>query len=209
MGRGRPAATPQGQATAQRGERRRRSVMIRLSLACCLLIVPALVGTMASWRASGSAQVGAIEMGTLDLQVDGDLAGTGGTATRTWSATNLVPGQYQAFGAEVRNTGDAAFTYGLTVAAGSTWGYGDGVVEVSAFLGAAQADGTCTGSSIGSPRTVPANAPIFAARPLPTAAGGTAEPLCVRVGLVPTAPSSAQGSSGTLTLTFTATQVAP
>ncbi|MFD1716322.1 hypothetical protein [Georgenia deserti] len=206
---GYPDATQRDAPTTRVRRRRRRSVVVRLMVACSLLLAPALVGTMAAWQDSGTAELGGFETGTLDLQIDNDLAGTGGTTTRTWSATGLIPGQYRSFGAEIRNTGDVAFTYGLTVAAGSVWGYGNGVLEVSAFRGTPQSDGTCTGWSIGTARTIPAAGPVFTSRPLPTAEGATSEPICVRVRIMPSAPSGTQGASGTLRLTFTATQVAP
>lgn len=176
----------------------------RALLSVGIVLSLGVVGTWASWTDSSQVDAGTLTAGELDLQLDADLAGPGGTTTRAWSASDLIPGIYRSFTTTVRNTGDVGFTYALTVA-GESWTFDPGAVSVVVSSGTANADGTCTGGPIGpTTRTIPAAGPLLTARTLTT---GASEPICLRIGLVAGAASSNQGESGTVRFTFTADQV--
>ncbi len=169
----------------------RASVRLRAVLALGTVLGLGSVGTLAAWSTSTTTTSGDFVTGNVDITVDG----TEGTPTPTTVALNpntLVPGQSRAAIVTVRNAGTIAVDYSTAAAVTGTLGTN---LAVTVRPGATvAADGTCPGTTVvtGTARRT---------------ASGASDPLCVQVTLSSAAPTTAQGRTGTATLTFTATGV--
>ena len=171
-----------------------RRALRRLLLGGALALVMVLSGAAAwaYWSAQGTATGSAVRSGTLDMQVScttGNLAGPGGTATLSGLAlANAVPGSSVSAAFTIINAGTAAFTPSVTGTASAplaSW------LHTTAWYGATSTGTACTGGT-----TTP-----------PTLAAGASTSVCVVVTLDSAAPASVQGTSATVTLALTATQV--
>lgn len=175
-------------------------------------------GTFAFWTDQATVTTGSFSSGTLDITLNGQLAGSagnGGTTTPAgFSLLNMVPGESQSFSFPVTNNGNVGLTYAITGAATGTL---VPAMQFSVFSGSANAQtgtasggnraGTCTGTalisnqSFASPTTVVADA---AKRAL---VAGATENICVVVTLPTSVGNEFQGKTLTASLVFDAKQV--
>lgn len=188
---------------------------VRALLSLGLLVGFGSIGTYAYWSDTAVVSGGPITSGAMDLQFDTTGAvGTGANYAKTaitWS--NLAPGERKAFDLSVKNVGNPPFTYVATATRGvsPTWTFSGTPITVQVYSGTAVADttypqqDTCTGASLGTAQAVDATnkSVITTAQEIP--AGGT-QGLCIVVGLDQAADNLNQGKTGSIALTFTASQ---
>ena len=157
-------------------------------------------GSLAFWRTSGTVPGVKLDSGTIDLTVADNQQGTGsGYAVSSLAVANLLPGETIAATVKINNAGSSDFTWTPTASAGGPLGSS---LVVTMTTGAATVGQTtyprtttCGGSAVTSGGT--------GAR---LNRGGASQTLCVQVGLPMSAPSSAQGASGTVTVAIAAKQ---
>lgn len=169
----------------------RSSVRLRAVLALGTVLGLGSVGTLAAWSTSTTTTSGDFVTGNVDITVNG----TEGTPTPTaisLTPNTFVPGQSRATIVTVRNAGSIGFDYTTAVAVTGT--LGANLVATIRPGATIAADGTCPGTAVvtGTARRT---------------ARGASDSLCVQLTLSSTAPTTAQGQTGTATLTFTATGV--
>ena len=94
----------------------RRSIRVRAFLSLGILLGFSSVNTLAFWTDSATMTTGTITSGSLDLQLNGNLAGQGGTWTNSaFTFSNMIPGESFAVTVPVqRAAGTAPFTYTAT-----------------------------------------------------------------------------------------------
>lgn len=175
-------------------------------------------GTFAFWTDSATVTTGQFSSGTLDIKLDGALAGNGGITTPpAFTLTNMVPGESLAFAFPVANAGSVGLTY---TAAGTASGdlapamrftVATGSMSNTGSAAAGTRAGTCTGgTTLASDRTFDA-APVTVtptARALVAPGAGTSsESICVVVSLPGSTLNEFQGKSLTAGLVFSAKQV--
>lgn len=87
--------------------RRPRAIRTRLFLSLGLLLGLGSVGTLASWTATSTSPVGAIDSGNLDVTIDGELAGeanrNGTKIYADWKVEDMLPGETYAYQFTVGN----------------------------------------------------------------------------------------------------------
>jgi len=202
-----------------RAQRRRLPAVLLVCLGVLLGSGVGGAGTLAYWSDEGSATAGGFSTGQLDLRLDGNLAGPGGTYVMTPATLSLmVPGESFAFAISVQNPAPATTYVGFDYTATAT-GTGallpgllwtvvpGGTVGNSGTQAAGNRTGSCTGGTTTASAvtlTGGSTAIIGTKRNL---ASGSSEDVCVVVRLDPAAGSSLQGTTASATLTFTATQV--
>lgn len=189
-------------------EPRRRSVLVRILLAAGVVGSLAVGATQAAWTDSVSVGGTDLTSGTLDLKVGGGDSAT----TTTLGMSAMVPGSSSAEVLTVRNGGTAPLRYdataGLTGTDATAYSTAGSLRLSIVKDGARSGSGssaTCTGgttlvSAVGLTGT---STEVMALRG-PLGAGAT-ESLCVQVSLASDAPSSLQGRTASLSLTFGAT----
>ncbi|WP_182526645.1 TasA family protein [Nocardioides dongkuii] len=186
----------------------------RLALAVLALVGAVVVlmggqGTFAFWTDEATVRGTAIETGTLDLKVNGSDS----HVTTTLGMAAMVPGQTSAEVVSVRNSGSAPLTYTVNAALTGP--------DAAAFASAGalelrvvrngtrsgQPHATCTGGQVLATHRFVATGPttVVAARQGPLAGNSAATPVCLQVSFSGSAPSSLQGRTTTLALTFAAT----
>ena len=177
-------------------------------------------GTFAFWTDSGTASAGSFTSGTLDITLDGKLAGAannGGTTALTFTATALLPGESVAFAFPVANAGSTPLTYtvagtgagGLAVANGLQYSltFGQSATNIGSAdagnrAGACGAASTDANTSVlnATPNTFGTTAPVK------SLAAGASESACLVVRLNSNAPNALQNLSGTASFVFSAKQ---
>lgn len=169
----------------------RSSVRLRAVLALGAVLGLGSVGTLAAWSTSTTTTSGDFVTGNVDIRVN-DTEGTPTPTTISLTPNTLVPGQSRATIVTVRNVGTIAVDYTTAAAVTGTLGAN---LAVTVRPGATvAADGTCPGTAVvtGTARRT---------------ASGASDPLCVQLTLSSSAPTTAQGQTGTATVTFAATGV--
>lgn len=210
---------PRGQA--DRDPARGWSVRIRALLSLGVVLGFGAVGTAAYWTDQATLAGTTFSAGTLDLKLDGNLAGQGGSYTKTsLGITNMIPGESVAVTVAVQNVGSVGFKY--TAKAYNTGGLSSGLrwtvvanstasnagTEAAGTRAGSCSGGTTTASAVtlstnsGSPTTV-----IGTARTLAATSGS--EDVCIIGALASSADNSLQGTSATGTFIFDAVQVTP
>ncbi|WP_028473480.1 SipW-dependent-type signal peptide-containing protein [Nocardioides alkalitolerans] len=190
----------------------------RLTLATLALVAAGALmvgnqGTLAFWRDAVTVTGGQFTSGRLDLTVDNAQ----GAVATPYVKTNLalptmLPGESVAEVLTLRNPGDAPYTWTAAVARGGDLGP---ALTVELYLGSAT-----TGDDASYPRTeacATTTSPIVTTGATPTATrlatgtdGATGQAVCVRVSLPAATGNEYQSkTTGSVTLTFTATQVTP
>ncbi|MBY6366641.1 SipW-dependent-type signal peptide-containing protein [Rhodococcoides corynebacterioides] len=175
----------------------RSSVRLRAVLALGTVLGLGSVGTLAAWSTSTTTTSGNFVTGNVDIRVN-DTEGTPTPTTVSLTPNTLVPGQSRATIVTVRNVGTIAVDYTTAAAVTGTLGAN---LAVTVRPGATvAADGTCPGTAVvtGTTRRIASPA---------SSTGSASDPLCVQLTLSSSAPTTAQGQTGTATLTFTATGV--
>lgn len=170
----------------------------------------------AYWNASATAPGTSLTAGRLDLTINGNLPGFGGTFANTaMSATGLIPTESVAFQVTLQNAGNVRFrvtatglaTGGLSVASGLQFSVHPGGTAANAGTAAAGTrSGTCSGAATFGPAPLNSSQAVIAAPGVLIAPAG-AVPLCIRVALPASAPTALQGQSASATFSFSASQV--
>lgn len=198
---------------------RRASFWPAVLAATALLVAGGLPGTLAQWNTATTMTGGTLEAGSLDIVLNGDLSGAGGTLVDTTvSLAGMAPGESVTRTISVGNEGDAPLSWTLRAAASGSL---SDRVEVLVWLdsesalnlgsaGSANRSGTCTTgggatqvfgwSALGSPSQV-------IGPPGRSLTVGQARTLCVGVRLAAGTPSTRQGETATLQLVVDAEQV--
>lgn len=193
-----------------KARRRPVSGRIRALLGLGLLVGLGQVGTLASWTGEAAVTAGSIQTGTLDLGLNGALAGPGGTWVNTsLTTTDFYPGESTARQITVTNLGTTALEWTASAqaaGAATSWMqvgvYPAGEASNQGYIGARS--GSCTGTSTFSgalsstPSTVVGSPQALAA--------GASQTLCLRIAMPATTPGTAAGTSATMTLIIAARQ---
>ncbi|MFD1858568.1 hypothetical protein EHW97_09200 [Aeromicrobium camelliae] len=179
--------------------RARRSGLLRAVLSLGLLLGLGVSGTMAYWTDQATVATGQLAAGRLDLTLNGQLAGPGGTTADTaFTVGDLVPGESFARAITVGNAGTVPLDY--TAVAHTNGALGPGlrwsvVAGGTATNSGSSTNGNRTGTCTGGTLTFSAPTPVVPARrPL---AAGASETLCITVTLDRSATSSLQGATAT------------
>ncbi|WP_148615016.1 TasA family protein [Nocardioides rubriscoriae] len=205
------------------GPSKRRSGRTRalLSLAAVGVLATGMSvkGTFAFWTDSATAATGSFSAGTLDITVNGQLAGQanngGSTTVASLTLGSMVPGESIAATFPVANNGSVPLTYNLTGTGSGGLAVTNGMQYSVTFGGTATNTGSAaTGNRAGSCGAVATDtnttlltstASTFAtARAL---AAGASDTVCVVARLSSQAPNALQGLSGTASLVFDSKQV--
>lgn len=180
------------------------------------------VSTLASWTDTATVPTGSFASGSLDLLVDGDLAGPGGSRVRgDLALADMVPGESVSvtlvvqsaatslpldYYATATSTGALAPALRWTVVPGAT------AAAQTGSKAAGNRTGTCgagtptvTDQVLGASPTAIIGSNTAAGR-RDLAAGGS-EPVCLRVRLDPSAGNGLQSATASATLTLHASQM--
>ncbi len=181
-----------------------RSARLRALLGLGLVAVLGTTGTFAFWTDDVVISGTTFTAGTIDLQVNGANAITGYT---TLNLATMVPGNTVAGVLTIRNNGTASLKYtAVSTATDIDTKNLRGSLEVK-VTGATSVTGTspavtCAGSALAGTTTTLNGGLLTTGRLL---AAGASEILCVQVKLADAAPSSLQGATTDVVLTFTGT----
>ncbi|WP_394941391.1 SipW-dependent-type signal peptide-containing protein [Psychromicrobium sp. YIM B11713] len=197
--------------TAKRLGKRSAWFWARLVLCCGMVFGLGAVGSLAAWQDSSTTTSGNLSAGTIDLTLrqgssgaDGavgigvnfsfsDLAGTGLVPNGTAIAKQLTP----------KNSGSIKFGYQIAVSGSGTLATDSTGLNIKILPSA-----TCTPSMVGNTGALYSGKIGGAATAARTLTANATDPLCVLAWLDAATANSLQGQSGTVQLTFTATQVA-
>lgn len=173
-------------------------------------------GTFAFWTDDASLTTGTFSSGTLDITLNGQLAGAanngGSTSLPSFALTNLVPGESQAVSFPVANNGNVGLTYTISgtatgaLAPGMQFTVSTGTATNNGTAANGNRAGTCQNANLATNQTLTATAStlVATARPLTV---GASENICVIAKLDPNADNSLQNKTMTANLTFNAKQV--
>ncbi len=204
--------------------RRRRSGRTRALIALAAVVVLAtglsVRGTFAFWTDSATVQGGTFSSGTLDITLDGNLAGAannGGTWTNTsFALTTMLPGESIAMSFPLRNVGTVPVTYnlvgtgsgGLAATNGLQYSVAFGVNSAnSGTVAAGNRAGTCGGTASTDANTTLLTAGGHTYVSNRALAAGAQETVCVVARLNSNAPNSLQNLNGSASFLFDAKQV--
>lgn len=215
-------------ATPRRKRSGRTRALLSLAAVAVLATGMSVKGTFAFWTDAATVNAGSFTSGTLDITVNGQLAGqsnNGGTTTvAALNLANMAPGESMAASFPVANNGTIPLLYTLTGTGSGTLAVTNGLQYSVTFGasnttgGAAFADntgnaaagtraGTCGGTAAtdGNTTLLTSTASTFATnRPL---AVGATEYVCIVARLNSNAPNALQGQSGTASFLFASKQV--
>lgn len=175
------------------------------------------VNTLAYWTDEAQLATGTIQSGSLDLLIDGQLAGQGGSVTRSAiSASSMIPGESFAFTVPVqRQANTAGFSLSATgtaagpLAAHLQWSVSEGMAGTQATNANGLRSNACGGTQLSNNLALGATPQPVIPASSPVNLGGPTlnKNLCIRVSLPSTASNVAQSTSATATLTLTASQL--
>ncbi len=210
--------------SSHRAPHRRRSGRVRamISLAAVAVLASGMSvkGTFAFWTDNATVQTGSFTAGTLDITVNGQLAGQsnngGSTTVATISLGNMVPGESVAVTFPLKNDGSIPLTYTLTGTGAGGLAVTNGLQYSVTFGGPAANTGTAdngnrAGSCGGTPATdanttlLTSSAHTFATNR--ALSSGATDNVCVVARLNSNAPNALQGASGSATLLFASKQL--
>ena len=204
--------------TTHRSSRRRISgrarALVSLGAVAALATGLSVQGTFAFWTDSATLSTGSFTAGSLDLTVNGQLTGLGGTTTVTGTGLGaMVPGESQSASFPVANAGSVPLTW---VASGTAAGTGAGVWSFQLFLGnaantgtaaAGNRTGTCSGTALAASSQVLGATSAAMSATARTLAAGASETVCLVATLPGAADNTAQTKSVTPSIVFDAKQV--
>jgi predicted ribosomally synthesized peptide with SipW-like signal peptide len=191
------------------------SLRARIALVAGVVLALGAAPAWASWSAQQSVPSQKFDLGTLELQVNGQ---TGTAAVDGLSLSNMAPTDAVAGLVTMKNSGTVPLSYWPTIVGSNADGkamanYLTINVKVGGTVAGSSPAQTCSGGStpsgaatkLSTTSKVLAYGATAAARKqlLP----GTSEVLCVQLSLDATAPSSLQGGSTTVTITANGAQV--
>ncbi|OUZ12574.1 hypothetical protein BHE97_02445 [Aeromicrobium sp. PE09-221] len=198
-------------------QRRRRSAVLVWIVGVILALAVGVGGTMAFWSDEATVETGSLEAGRLDVTLNGQLTGPGGSiADAQFAIADLVPGESFARTITVGNGGTVPLDFSVTGSTSGTLGtalrwtvVAGGTAGNTGTIAAGDRTGTCTGGTTTYP-----SATISGSAASPTTvvgtrgplAVGTAQSLCIIVGLDPNAPGTLQGETATARFVVTGTQ---
>jgi hypothetical protein len=198
----------------------RTRALLSLAAVAVLATGMSVKGTFAFWTDSATATVGSFSSGTLDITVNGQLAGlvnNGGTTTiAALTLATMVPGESFAAAFPIANNGSVGLTYTLTGTGSGGLAVTSGV-QYSVTFGATAANtgtaaagnraGGCGGTASTDANTtlLTATASTFATNRA-LAVGGS-DTVCVVARLNSNAPNTLQGLSGSAAFLFDSKQV--
>ena len=207
-------------AAVARKTRRSGRARALLSLAAVAVLATGMSvkGTFAFWTDSATANTGGFTSGTLDITVNGQLAGQanngGNTTVASLNLTNMVPGESVAASFPLTNAGNVPLTYngvgtgagGLAVANGLQYSITFGATATNTGTAASgNRAGSCgTGTATTLPMT--AATPYTFATNRALAAGAT-DTVCIVARLNPAAGNGLQGLAGSAAFVFDSKQV--
>jgi predicted ribosomally synthesized peptide with SipW-like signal peptide len=200
-------------AHSARTRRHRPSGRLRAFLTLGLVLGFVAMGSAAYWNDDATLSTGPISSGSLDLTLDGNLAGQGGTYVKSsFTVANMVPGESFASSVAVGNNGSVGLTYTATgtatgvLATGLTFQvYVGGTAANSGTAAAGNRAGTCGGTSTFGPATLTSTSQsvVSSAR---TLTAGSQESVCFLVRLPTSAANTLQGQTATSSFVFAAKQ---
>lgn len=207
-------------ATPRRRRTGRTRAILSLGAVAVLATGMSVKGTFAFWTDAASANAGGFTSGTLDITVNGQLAGqpnNGGTTTiASLTLGNMTPGESVAAAFPVKNEGTIPLVYTLTGTGSGGLAVANGL-QYSVTFGATPSNtGTAAGGnragSCGATASTDANTQLLTATPTtfatnrPLAVGAT-DTVCVVARLNTNAPNNLQGLSGNASFLFDSKQV--
>lgn len=195
----------------------RRVLSALMAVLGAVVLLGSVQGTFAFWSDEASMSTGSLTAGTLDVTLDGNLAGRandGGTWTQTTFALDaMLPGESRATSFAVRNAGTSGLTYAV---AGSATGALAPALRFSVYAGGAAANtgtaaagnraGSCAGAAVATDVTLAAASAVLTATRR-TLASGASEQVCVIARLTLDAANGMQGATATATFAFNGRQV--
>jgi len=178
------------------------SVPLRAVLSLGLVLGVGSAGTFAYWTDEAVAQGITFTAGTLDLELQDDADDS--ISFTTLNISNMIPGQSVAGLLKVENVGNVGFTYtaSTSVSNSTLAGALDVKVTNGSVTGSAPS-ATCSGSQLSGTGAKLDQALVSTSRSLSASAS---ENLCLQVSMPSGASSSLQGTTTTVSYTFTATQ---
>ena len=201
------------------GALRERRVRALLCVGCVLGV--GAVSTLASWSDTATIPTGSFASGTLDLKIDGNLAGPGGTYTKSaLTMANMVPGESMSttlvvqsatgtlpldYYATATSTGDLSSALLWTVVPGATANVPSGTEAGGNRAGTCSTGAASYQGALGVSAAAVIGSDTAALR-RDIVAGGS-ENVCLRVQLDPAAVNGLQGKFATATFTLNASQM--
>lgn len=209
-----------GVRPGRRRGHRRRSGRVRAILSLGIVLGLGGVSTMAFWTDTATVDSGALSSGRLDLLVDGNLEGQGGSVTQpNLTIANMVPGESVAVTVSVqRAPSTVGFTYTATASATGTlathlrWTVTAGSAGTPQVAGNGIRTNTCGGATLfpsAALSTVPASPTTVIGDQRSLSGATMSENICIRVALPADAPNAAQSSSATASFVLDATNLTP
>lgn len=217
-------SSPRGHRAPHRARRaapRRRTsgrarALLTLGAVGALALGLGAQGTFAFWTDEATVTTGSFASGTLDITLNGALAGApnnGGTTNLSALAlANMVPGESIAVAFPVANAGTTPLTYTAT---GTATGALASSMQFSVYPGTASNTGTaaantragaCTGSAIATNQVLTASSAAVIGTPR-SLAPAASESICVIARLDSAAGNATQSQTMSASLVFSAKQV--
>lgn len=196
------------------GRLRRRGV-VRAILGIGIILGLGGVNTLALWTDTATMNTGTITSGSLDMTLQGNLTGPGGTWNNTsFTFTNMIPGESYAVTIPVQRAANTApFSYTMTgamtgaLAQHVRWNVVSGSANTQTVSSTGIRTQACTGTSVVSNVTLSSTQANVIGTPRPIAGSTYSESLCLRVELPASAGNTAQSLTGSATFVFNATQI--
>lgn len=194
-----------------------RLLAVTVAVLAAVVLLGSTQGTFAYWTDDASVASGGLTGGTLDITLDGNLAGSannGGTWTQSSFALDaMLPGESRAVSFAVRNAGTAGLTYAVSGSAtgGLTPGlrfsvYAGGVASNTGTAAAGNRTGTCAGTALATELTLSSSVASLVAGRRALGAGAS-EQVCLVARLDLGAANSLQGTTSTATIALSGRQV--
>lgn len=183
---------------------------IRLLLCCGVVLGLGAVGTLAAWQDSATATSGNFTAGTFDLTLRQASSGADGAvgigvnfAFTDFTGSGMVPnGTAIAKALTPKNSGSVAFGYQIAVTGAGTLATAATGLNIAIY-----ATSSCSASLQGTAGSLYSAKVGGAATASRTVNPAATDPLCVLAWLDASTANALQGQNGTVTLSFTATQV--
>jgi len=178
------------------------SVPVRAVLSLGLVLGVGSAGTFAYWTDEATVTGLSITAGTLDLELQDDADDS--ISFTSLNISTMIPGQSVAGVLKVENVGNVGFTYtAATSVSNSTLAGALDLKVTNGSVSGSSPSATCSGSQLSGTGSTLDQALVSTGRSL---AASASENLCIQVSMPSGASTSLQGTTTTVTYTFTATQ---
>ncbi len=206
--------SPRGISPVRAGWASRTSVRVRALLSLGVVLGLGSVSTMAYWTDTATMSTGSFTSGSLDLRLQGNLAGQGGDWTNADLAmSKMIPGESVAVTVPVQRAGGSiGFRYGLSATATGAlapylrWDVAAGTAGAAGTSGSGLRTQHCSGAALSTANTLSGDA-VELVRDRALTGSAMSETLCLRVELPASAGNAAQAKSATASFVFDATQI--